>query len=141
METIISVYARQRPTGNRMTGEWNPVSDADIARFLVRSFERAVDSPSADAMAVLHTATIAVATALRRTALAPERAVVMLKDLLRGHGGAGWAPSIAAERGLVPARPESRIYGTLFRWWVSAYYAEYPLDASNPLVDRPAAPA
>lgn len=141
MGTIISEYARQHPTGERMTGEWNPVSDADIARFLVRSFERAVDSPSADTMAVLQTATIAVAAALRRSALSPERAVIMLKDLLRGHGGAGWAPSIAAERGLVPSSPESRIYGTLFSWWVTAYYAEYPFDASNPLVDRPAAPA
>lgn len=141
MGTIISVYTRQRLTGDRMTGEWNPLSDADIARFLVRSFEHAVDSPSAETMAVLRNATIAVAAALRRTALAPERAVVMLKDILRGHGGAGWAPSIAAERGLVPACLESRIYGALFTWWVTAYYAEYPFDASNPLVDRPAAPA
>lgn len=141
MGTIMNGYAWQRPTGDRMTGEWNPASDADTARFLARTFERAVESPSADAMATLRTATITVAAALRRTALSPERAVVMLKDMLRGHGGAGWAPSIVPERGLVPARPESRVYGTLFRWWVSAYYAEHPFDAPNHLVDRPAAPA
>jgi len=141
MGPMMSAYARQRPTGNRMTGEWNPASDADIARLLVRSFERAVDGPSADAMESLRTATISVAAALRRSALSPERAVVMLKNILRGHGGAGWAPSIVPERGLVPPRPESRIYSTLFRWWVSAYYAEYPFDVQNSLVDRPPAPA
>ena len=139
--TISSVHAGQRAAGDGMTGEWNPASDADIARFLARCFERAVESPSADAMTALRAATITVASALSRTALSPERAVIMLKEILRGHGGAGWAPSIVAERGVVPAFPESRIYGTLFRWWVSAYYGEYPSDAATTLVARPAAPA
>ena len=77
-------------------------------------------------MDALREATIALATAVRATALRPEQAVIMLKELLRGHGGAGWAPSIAARRGAVPARPESLVYGELFTWWVDAYYGERP---------------
>jgi hypothetical protein len=125
MNTVTAHPLDRRP-GNTMTGDWTPGSDADVARRVVQLFERAVVEPSERAMAALREATIALATAVRATALRPERAVIMLKDLLRGHGGAGWAPSIAARRGAVPASPESLVYGELFTWWVDAYYGERP---------------
>lgn len=109
-----------------MTGQWNPGSDADIGQSVARRFERAVAEPSERTMTALREATIALATAVRASALSPERAVIMLKEILRGHGGAGWAPSIATGRGVVPTRRESLVYGELFTWWVAAYYAERP---------------
>ena len=131
-----SVYPLQQWPGVTMSRDWSPGSDADIARRVARRFERAVAEPSERTMAALREATIALATAVRASALRPERAVVMLKEVLRGHGGAGWAPSIAAQRGPVPALPESIVYGQLFTWWVDAYYAERPPELSP----RPPAP-
>ena len=109
-----------------MTTDLNPGSDADLARRVARDFERAVAEPSERAMAALRDATIALATALRATALKPERAIVMLKEVLRGHGGPGWAPSIDAPRDPAPIHPESFVYGQLFTWWLDAYYGELP---------------
>lgn len=117
-----------RRSGDTMTRDWTPESDADLARRVARRFERAVAEPSERAMAELREATIALATVVRATSVAPERAVVMLKEALRGHGGAGWAPSIAAPRDAIPARPESLVYGYLFTWWLDAYYGETPTD-------------
>lgn len=124
--STFSPYPPERRPGDTMTADWSPESDADIARRVACRFERAVAEPSERTMAALREATVALATAIRDTAIRPERAVVMLKEVLRGHGGAGWAPSIAARRGTVPARRESLVYGELFSWWVDAYYAEHP---------------
>jgi hypothetical protein len=135
--STFSAYPLERRPGDTMTADWSPESDADIARRVARRFERAVADPSERTMAALREATVALATAIRATAIRPERAVVMLKEVLRGHGGAGWAPSIAARRGAVPARPESLVYGELFSWWVDAYYAERPSEPSPP---RPRSP-
>ena len=132
--SAIGVHPLERRPGDTMTREWGPGSDADIGRSVARRFERAVAEPSERTMAALREATIALATALRATALGPERAVVMLKEVLRGHGGTGWAPSIAAQRGVVPPRPEWLVYDALFTWWVDAYFAERPrkLPAPDP---------
>lgn len=127
-----SVHHRERRPGDTMTRDWGPESDADIARRVAQSFECAVAEPSERTMAALREATIALATALRATALGPERAVVMLKEVLRGHGGTGWAPSISAPRGVVPARPESPVYDALFTWWVDAYFADHPRELPAP---------
>lgn len=120
-----------------MTGAWSPGSDADIGRDLARRFERAVAEHSERTMAALREATIALATALRATALQPERAVIMLKEILRGHGGAGWAPSITPRRGAIPTRPESLVYDELFAWWVDAYYAERSPEVPSPRAHPP----
>lgn len=134
--SIVGGYPFERRPGDTMTLEWSPGSDADIARRLARCFDRAVAEPSERAMAALQEVTIALATAVRATALGPERAVIMLKEVLRGHGGAGWAPSIAAEGGGVPACPESFVYGELFSWWLDAYYGERPPEV-QPARARP----
>ena len=102
----------------------SPGSDADIGTHVAHSFDRAVAERSEQAMITLREATIALATAVRVTALPPERAVIFLKAVLRGHGRAGWAPSIAAEPGVIEAPPETQVYGKLFTWWVRAYYGE-----------------
>ena len=88
-------------------------------------------------MAALREATIALATAVRATALRPERAVIMLKEVLRGHGGAGWAPSITPQRGEVPTRQESLVYDALFSWWLAAYYADRVPDEALAHADAP----
>lgn len=121
-----------------MSGDWRPESDADIARRVARRFERAVAEPSERTMAALREATIELATAVRTTALRPERAVILLKEVLRGHGGAGWAPSIAAGHDEVPGHRESLVYGQLFTWWVDAYYAD---RSPPPAVAHPAPPS
>jgi hypothetical protein len=124
----MNAFSAHAPTlrpGEAMTGHWTPGSDADIGQRVARRFERAVAEPSERTMTALRDATIALATALRATALRPERAVIMLKEVLRGHGGAGWAPSIATGRGVVPTRRESVVYGEMFSWWVAAYYGEW----------------
>lgn len=123
-----SVHPFMRRPGDRMTRDLSPGSDADIARRVARRFERAVAEPSERAMSALREATIDLATAVRATALGPERAVVMLKEVLRGHGGPGWAPSIVAERGTTPAPPEAVVYGKLFTWWLDAYYGNLPTE-------------
>ena len=119
----LGVQARIRP-GDAMTGNWNPGSGADIGRRVVRAFDLAVAEPSLRTMAALREATITLGSAMHATALRPERAVIMLKELLRGHGGPGWSPSIATGRGIVPLRREALVYAELFTWWVAAYYAE-----------------
>ena len=135
--STFSAYPLERRSGDTMTADWSPGSDADIARRVARRFEQAVAEPSERTMAALREATVALAAAIRATAIRPERAVVMLKEVLRGHGGAGWAPSIAARRGPVPTRPEALVYGELFSWWVDAYYAERPPE---PSASRPGSP-
>ena len=127
-----SVHPLERRLGDTMTRDWGPESDADIARRVAHRFDCAVAEPSERAMAALREATIALATALRATALGPERAVVVLKEVLRGHGGTGWAPSIAAQRGVVPTRPEWLVYDALFTWWVDAYFADRPRELPAP---------
>jgi hypothetical protein len=126
MSTITNVYAREHTAGERSAGGWSPMSDADAGWLLVHCFERAVANPCGATMDALCSATVALALTHRATAFGPERAVRMLKDLLRGHGGAGWSPSIVADRGILSAQPESLIYTKLFGWWVSAYYADRP---------------
>ena len=119
----------------------SPASDADIATRVARSFDRAVAERSDQAMIALRDATIALATAVRATLLPPERAVIFLKAILRGHGSAGWAPSIAAEhRGIEPG-PETQVYGKLFAWWVRAYYEEPTPDMAPRTARRHGAPA
>lgn len=115
----------------------NPDCDADIGRRLVRSFDRAVAERSEGAMNALREDAIALATAIRATALPPERAVILLKTMLRAHRSAGWAPSIAAARETAEVYPESLIYGTMFAWWVSAYYGEASADPGpRPTADQ-----
>lgn len=109
--------------GHRSSGGFDPASDADAGIRMVRHFEEAVANPSAEAMAVLEAATIAVARAMRATGQSPESAVIALKALLRGHATQGWTPSIVAERSESREHPETLIYQRLFASWVSAYYA------------------
>lgn len=119
----------------------NPACDADIGRRLVGSFDRAVAERSEGAMHALHEDAVALAVAIRATALPPERAVILLKRMLRAHRSAGWAPSIAAARESGGVHPESLIYDKLFAWWVSAYYGEASADPlPRPTADRPALP-
>lgn len=132
MSTITKVYAREHPRGERTAGGWHPMSDADAGWLLVERFERAIADPCASTLDALHAATVALAATQRATALAPERAVMMLKDLLRGHGSVGWAPSIAADRGPLSSRPECPVYAKLFGWWVSAYYADHSSTVAPP---------
>jgi len=108
----------------------SPSSDADIGRRLARSFDRAVAERTEGAMSALREETVALATAFRATTLQPERAVILLKAMLRGHGSAGWAPSIAAGREVVATPPDALVYETLFAWWVDAYYQGMPADAA-----------
>ena len=133
-----SVHYLEGPPDATMSGDWGPASDADVARGVARCFERAVAEQSEPTMAALREATIALATAMRTAALRPERAVVLLKEVLRGHGGAGWAPSIAAGHEAVRAHRESLVYGELFAWWVGAYYADRSPAQPAPRQDPPA---
>ena len=128
-----SAHIGFRPLLHAPPERMSPGSDADIARRLVRSFDRAVAEPSEGAMNALHEDTIALAVAIRASVQEPERAVILLKAILRGHGGAGWAPSIAAGREAAVIHPESPVYCALFAWWVRAYYGE----ASPGLAPRP----
>lgn len=112
--------------GQRLSHELEPSSDADAGRCLVRQFEGAIADPSANAMRALCAATTVVAASMRATGLSPERAVITLKALLRGHGGAGWSPSLAPEWGLSSTLSEELVYKNLFAWWVDAYYAAPP---------------
>ena len=113
----------------------SPGSDADIARMFMRSFNRAVAEPSERAMIALRQDTIILAAAIRATTPQPERAVMVLKTILRTHISAGWAPSIAAAREAGATQPESLVYAKLFEWWVSAYYEE-PAQDPPPLPAR-----
>ena len=135
--STFGVHHTRRRSGNTMTLDLAPGSDADIARGIARLFERAVAEPSALTMGELREATVALATAMRASAVQPERAVIMLKEVLRGHGGAGWAPSIAAHRAAEPSCPESLVYGELFTWWVDAYYGERPPELTTPRESAP----
>jgi hypothetical protein len=102
---------------SRLPRELKPSSDADLTRRLVRRFESAVVDRSADTMAALRVATIAFAESMRATGQRPESAVITLKTLLRGHGGAGWSPSLVTERSSRPPQPEALVYWDLFAWW------------------------
>ena len=108
--------------GQRLPRELQPSSDAYAGRCLVRLFEEAIADPSAEAMEALHAATTAVAASMRANGLSPELAVFTLKELLGGHGGEGWFPSLAEESGSSPTRPTALIYEHLFAWWVESYY-------------------
>lgn len=109
---------------DRSSTELTPPSNADVARRVVHSFDEAIADMSDTNMGALHAATIALAASLRGTAITPERAVIALKALLRGHGPAGWAPSLAAQRHALTRGPESLVYEKLFGWWVAAYFAD-----------------
>ncbi len=104
-------------------GGYTPSADADTGLCLVRRFEQAVARPSAEAMALLDAATVALAASMRLAGMHPETAVVALKALLRGHAGTGWSPSIIAEGDVALAPPEAAIYDRLFASWVNAYYS------------------
>ena len=114
----------------------SPASDADLARCFVRSFDRAVAEGSGGAMIALREDTIALAAAIRATTPKPERAVVLLKTILRGHLGNEWVPSIAAPCETDLAHRDSLVYYELFEWWITAYY-----EASVPEPQLPAARA
>lgn len=109
--------------GHRLQSSPDPSSDAVAGIRMVRRFEEAVANPSAEAMAMLEAATVALARVMRATGQSPESAVIELKALLRGHATQGWTPSIAAERSESREHAETLIYSRLFASWVAAYYA------------------
>ena len=110
--------------GQLAPGVLHPASDADAGRQLGRRFREAVAEPSSGTMRALLEATVALAASMRAGARGPERDLVALKALLRGHGDAGWAPSLAVPLDSTPVAREAQVYEQVFLWWVSAYYGE-----------------
>ncbi len=97
-----------------------PWSDESLGRSVALAFETALQLPSLPSMDALRNATVALGISMSKAGLRPERALIMLKQLLTNHGRPGWSPSldfVAAAN-----QPESRLYSTVFGWWISAFF-------------------
>ena len=108
----------------RSSSPYGPMSDADVAARLVRSFDAASAVGTGDAMLALRDAAVEFVGRLRRQGLPAERVIVALKTLLCGHGPAGWMPSLDAGSGTPRAAGAQTVYASLFGWCVEAYYGD-----------------
>jgi hypothetical protein len=115
------------------SGGYRPTSDADLGACLVRGFDAATAHRSEETMATLRAAAVDLVGRLKARGLPSERVVVVLKSLVRGHGPAGWVPSLCAEEETPWARREATVYARLFGWCVQAYYADVRPGSDAPV--------
>jgi hypothetical protein len=107
-------------TGETPRCKLSPFSDADVWNGLAHAFERAIDTPTREAMFALRVAATEAAGSTRRLGLPPERAVITLKTVLACHGGCGWAPLLDADP--KTSHAASLVYTKLFTWFITAFY-------------------
>lgn len=96
-------------------------SNADEEAELVYRFDQAVHRSTTEAMLALDSAARACGAKMRASGITPERALMAMKDRLRGRSASVWSPSLVENR-YATRPPEAEVYRRLFSWWVSGYY-------------------
>jgi hypothetical protein len=105
-------------------GHYGPPKRTAVEESLLRCFEAATSDPSEDSDAALRLATEAFVKEIKDRGTPPERAVVALKAVLRGHGQLTLEPSLSAEPLDPPSETLPSVYARVFHWCVEAYFDE-----------------
>lgn len=97
-------------------------SNVDEEAELVFRFDQAVHLSTTETMLALDAAALACGAAMRASGISPERALMAMKDRLRGRSASVWSPSLVENRYAAIQPPEADVYRRLFGWWVTGYY-------------------
>lgn len=101
----------------------------EIESRFAQCFLNAIAIPSPTVMEELREVTWLLAETMRSDGIRPERALIVLKALLRDPAMEMWKPSLGGSESRMGA--STRIYTQLFDWWLTAYFAK-PSDPGSP---------